>query len=113
MKTRKQVIDITNTAAKQIQKILENKKNNCLRIGVTKRGCSGLSYEMECTENKKNKFDEEINIENNTKVVIDASSVMYLLGCRLDYIEDFMKSEFIFDNPNKKGGCGCGESFNT
>jgi iron-sulfur cluster assembly accessory protein len=38
---------------------------------------------------------------------------MYLLGTQMDYIEDEIKSEFVFNNPNSKGSCGCGESFNV
>jgi iron-sulfur cluster assembly accessory protein len=62
--------------------------------------------------NEKSKLDEEIE-QNGVKVLIDNKAVMYLLGTKMDYIEDEIKSEFVFDNPNSKGSCGCGESFNV
>lgn len=36
---------------------------------------------------------------------------MILVGTEMDYVEDEIKSEFVFKNPNQKGSCGCGESF--
>lgn len=47
------------------------------------------------------------------KVVIENKAVMYLLGTKMDFIEDEVKAEFNFINPNSKGSCGCGESFNV
>ncbi len=62
--------------------------------------------------NEKNKLDEEVE-ENGIKVLVENKAVMYLLGTKMDYIEDELKSEFVFVNPNSKGSCGCGESFNV
>ena len=45
-------------------------------------------------------------------MVVDSKAIMYLLGTKMDYVEDDLKSEFVFLNPNSKGSCGCGESFN-
>ena len=61
---------------------------------------------------EKNKLDEEVE-QNGIKVLVDNKAVMYLLGTKMDYLEDDLKSEFIFTNPNSKGSCGCGESFNV
>jgi iron-sulfur cluster assembly accessory protein len=36
---------------------------------------------------------------------------MYLLGSELDYTEGKLESGFVFNNPNEKARCGCGESF--
>ena len=47
------------------------------------------------------------------KLLIDNKALMYLIGTKMDYVEDEIKSEFIFVNPNSKGSCGCGESFNV
>jgi len=49
--------------------------------------------------------------QHGAKVFIDPTAVMYLLGSQLDYREDKMESGFVFNNPNEKGRCGCGESF--
>ena len=45
------------------------------------------------------------------KVIVDAKALMVLVGTEMDYIDDEIRSEFVFRNPNSKGSCGCGESF--
>jgi iron-sulfur cluster assembly accessory protein len=47
------------------------------------------------------------------KLVVDNKAVMFLLGTQIDYVEDDFRAEFVFNNPNSKGACGCGESFNV
>jgi iron-sulfur cluster assembly 1 len=47
------------------------------------------------------------------KVLIDPGALMHVIGTKMDYVEDRLKSEFVFINPNAKGTCGCGESFTT
>ena len=61
---------------------------------------------------EKNKLDEMIE-QNGVKVLVDNKALMYLLGTKMDFIDDELKSEFVFVNPNSKGSCGCGESFNV
>jgi len=34
-------------------------------------------------------------------------------GLEIDYQEDMLSSSFVFNNPNKKGECGCGKSFSA
>jgi iron-sulfur cluster assembly protein len=46
-------------------------------------------------------------------VIVDAAARMFLIGTEMDYVEDDIRSEFVFNNPNSKGECGCGESFNV
>ena len=50
---------------------------------------------------------------DNIKIFIDASATMYILGSKIDYIDNGMESGFVFSNPNEKGRCGCGESFSV
>ena len=51
--------------------------------------------------------------EDGVKIVIEPSALMYVVGTRLDFVEDPLRSEFVFENPNATGTCGCGESFNV
>ena len=82
-----------------------------VKINIVERGCNGLSYKMEyIKEEGIQKLDEVIQ-SNHIKVVVDQRAVMFLVGTQMDYQEDELKAEFVFNNPNAKGTCGCGESF--
>ena len=70
-----------------------------------------MSYTMKY-DTIKGKFDESVE-KNGVKVVVENKAVMYLLGTEMDFIENDLTSEFVFNNPNSKGSCGCGESFNV
>lgn len=61
---------------------------------------------------EKGKFDELVE-EKGVKVLIDPKALMHVIGTKMDYIDDPLRSEFVFINPNSKGECGCGESFMT
>ena len=56
------------------------------------------------------KLDEVVE-EKDVRVIVDSKALMFLIGTEMDYIDNEIKSEFVFNNPNSKGTCGCGESF--
>jgi iron-sulfur cluster assembly protein len=60
--------------------------------------------------NEANSFDERIDAPGGT-LFIDGASVLYLVGSTMDWQEDDFTAGFVFNNPNAKGSCGCGESF--
>ena len=107
----KQVITLSDRAAKRVKEIISQAKEPILglRVGVASGGCAGMSYVMEYTD-KTNPSDELIE-EKGVKVFVDASAVMYLLGTEMDYKKGDFSSSFVFKNPNESERCGCGESF--
>lgn len=82
-----------------------------LRIGVVGGGCSGFQYSMSF-ENQAGMMDKVFQFDG-IKVFVDATSVMYLNGCVVDYVETLEAAGFKFENPNVKSTCGCGSSFNV
>jgi iron-sulfur cluster assembly accessory protein len=82
-----------------------------LRVGVVGGGCSGFSYSMQF-ENGAGMMDKVFDFDG-LKVYVDATSVMYLNGCKVDYVETLEGSGFKFENPNVKSTCGCGSSFSV
>ncbi len=47
------------------------------------------------------------------RIIVDSKALMFIIGMEMDYIDTDIKSEFVFNNPNVKGTCGCGESFHV
>lgn len=62
--------------------------------------------------NEASKFDERVPIEGGD-VYIDPRALMHLIGTKMDFVDNELVSEFVFENPNAKGHCGCGESFSV
>lgn len=105
------IINLTDAAYQQVTHLINKRGKPALgiRVSVKTGGCSGLSYVFEYVD-EANPRDEIVQ-EKEVKVFIDAKAVLYLVGTTLDYIDEKVKSGFIFLNPNAKGQCGCGESF--
>ena len=111
--TTGKALNITDRAAEHIQALLarRDKPSVGIKVGVRTRGCSGLSYTIEYAD-EIGKFDEVVE-DKGVTVLIDPKAVMFLLGTEMDFQDDKFKSGFVFTNPNEKGRCGCGESFNV
>lgn len=80
-----------------------------VKLSTPRRGCSGLAYSVDYVTEEA-KFDEKIVTPGGT-FYIDGGSVLYLIGSTMDWREDDFTAGFVFENPNAKGSCGCGESF--
>ncbi|XP_066951039.1 iron-sulfur cluster assembly 1 homolog, mitochondrial [Macrobrachium rosenbergii] len=103
---------LTPNAVKKVKQLLEKQPDAMgLKVGVRQRGCNGLSYTLNYAT-EKGKFDEEV-IQDGVRVIIDKKAQLTLLGTEMDFVESKLSSEFVFNNPNIKGTCGCGESFSV
>lgn len=105
------IIQITDNAANRVKLLLEKRQKPAvgIRVGVKSGGCSGLSYTFEYADEQK-KSDEAVQ-DKGVTIFIEPKAVMYLIGTTLDFMDEKVKSGFVFINPNEKGRCGCGESF--
>ena len=107
------IISISDNAALQIKKIIREAKQDILGVvvGVDKTGCSGYAYKLEYAKEDNIKNYELIE-SKGVKVFVDPAATMFLIGSEMDYKADKLSSRFVFNNPNEKSTCGCGESFN-
>ena len=80
-----------------------------VRLSTPRRGCSGLAYSLDYARAAQ-PGDEAIPVGKAT-LFIDGGSLLYLVGSIMDWREDDFTAGFVFNNPNAKGACGCGESF--
>ncbi|XP_059780480.1 iron-sulfur cluster assembly 1 homolog, mitochondrial isoform X2 [Balaenoptera ricei] len=111
VKEHTRAIHQTPSAVNKIKQLLKDKPEHVgVKVGVRTRGCNGLSYTLEYTKTKGDS-DEEV-VQDGVRVFIEKKAQLTLLGTEMDYVEDKLSSEFVFNNPNIKGTCGCGESFN-
>ena len=106
------IISITSSAADQIKKILSNAPDgmDSIVVGVDKSGCSGYSYKLDFA-NSSNILNFECIDKDGVKVFVEPKATMFLIGSTMDYKKDKLSSRFVFENPNEKNTCGCGESF--
>lgn len=108
-----QIVVITEKALIHLKEIFtkENKGPEFgLRLGVIGGGCSGLSYKVDFSEQKEK---DNIQSYGDLKVFIDPKSSIYLSGVVLDFKDGLNGKGLVFENPNAKNTCGCGESFSV
>jgi len=100
-------------AATKIRSLLaeRNMPDYGLRVFVAGGGCSGMQYGM-AIEPAPGEFDSVFEQEG-VRVFIDPSSMMYLAGAEVDYVDNLMGGGFRIENPNAVSSCGCGHSFRT
>ena len=105
-------IQLTQSAAQQIRKqLVQRGRGIGLRVGVKDVGCSGFGYTYDYADEVR--ADDRLFEAHDAKLVVDADTLSFLDGSRLDFVKEGFKQVFKFDNPNIESTCGCGESFNV
>ncbi|MDG7056304.1 MAG: iron-sulfur cluster assembly accessory protein [Wolbachia endosymbiont of Meromenopon meropis] len=124
-KRNKKLITVTPNAVERIRCLLDKKQHDDsqrsekaigIRILIKQKGCSGLKYNIEYAYSIRpleSVIEESCSDGQKVKILIDPKSVMFILGSEMDYVEKKLSSGFVFNNPNEKGKCGCGESFHV
>ena len=110
-RARPAAVTLTPSAEKRIANLMADAPAGTIgvKLSTPKRGCSGLAYSVDYVSEEV-PFDEKIETPGGT-FYIDGGSVLYLVGSTMEWREDDFTAGFIFENPNAKGSCGCGESF--
>lgn len=104
------MIHLTESAAQHVANFIAGRgKGEGIRLGIKTSGCSGLAYVLEFVD-ETNSYDQVFE-QHGVKVFVDPKSLVYLDGVEMDYVKNGLNEGFEFNNPNKKGECGCGESF--
>jgi iron-sulfur cluster assembly protein len=110
LRPRPQVMRLTEAAAMRIKDVMAraDKAVAGVRVGVKNGGCAGQEYTMEYADAIKP--TDEVVEDKGVKILVDPKAVLFLLGTEMDYKVDRMSAQFVFNNPNQTGACGCGES---
>ena len=104
---------LSKMAQEQISKLLVDNNNAIgLKIGLSTKGCAGLSYTMEYVNESDIQGCELVN-DYKFPLYIDNKAVMYVIGTEMDFIKEEYGERFVLNNPNQTSECGCGESFHV
>ncbi|KAJ6260175.1 hypothetical protein Dda_4398 [Drechslerella dactyloides] len=109
LRPRKAAMTLTPPAVDHLRSLTQQTPPKLIRVGVKQKGCSGLAYHLEYIE-KPGRFDEVVD-QDGVKVYIDSKALFSIIGSEMDWVEDQLSARFVFNNPNIKEECGCGESF--
>jgi iron-sulfur cluster assembly accessory protein len=103
---------VTDRAARRVAHILRDEPaGSMFRVRVDGGGCSGFQYNFDIDATR---HDDDIAVEKEgVTVLIDRTSLDFLKGARIDFVDDLIGQSFKIDNPNATASCGCGTSFSV
>jgi iron-sulfur cluster assembly protein len=114
-KTRRKLpplMAVSDAAAARLRSLYATgQEGMLLRIAVSTKGCSGMSYDMSWVEQAGP--GDEVVTDNGVTILVDRKATLFLIGTTMDYEVKALSAGFTFINPNEKGRCGCGESFHV
>jgi iron-sulfur cluster assembly protein len=103
-------VTLTETAAHRVRDFLQKRGGGVgMRFGVKKSGCSGFAYVVDFADAVDN--EDAIYETNGVNVIVDPKSLPFVDGTEIDFRREGLNEVFVYDNPNVKSECGCGESF--
>ena len=103
-------IKVTERAARQIGQILRREPpGTMLRVSVEGGGCSGFQYKFDMERDRAT--DDVAITRDGATVLIDRTSLGYLAGSEIDFVDDLIGASFRINNPQATASCGCGTSF--
>ncbi|MCC6165599.1 MAG: iron-sulfur cluster insertion protein ErpA [Caldilineaceae bacterium] len=108
------MVTMTPAAAEKLSGILTQKgmaETHALRVFVKGGGCGGMQYGM--TFDDQRREDDMVWEQHGLRLFVDPTSLFYIDGSNIDYIDNLMGGGFHIDNPQAVSGCGCGSSFRT
>jgi iron-sulfur cluster assembly protein len=106
------LMTLSDAAAERLAKLYAGgQKGMLLRIDVSTKGCSGMSYKMDWVAEPGP--GDEVVTDHGLTVLVDRKASLFLIGTMMDYQVKDLTAGFTFINPNEKGRCGCGESFHV
>jgi iron-sulfur cluster assembly protein len=107
------ILTVTPPALTMIKTLLNQRNipDHALRVFVSGGGCSGLQYGMAFEPQPKD-YDALVEVDG-VRLVIDPTSMLYLRGAVIDFVDSLMGGGFRIENPNAVSSCGCGTSFKT
>ena len=105
-----QVVKVTEAAAAKLKDLMakDGVEGQGLRVRVRRGGCSGYEYQLAFDTPKEG---DQVFEEGGVKVVVDPKSLLFLAGTEIDFQDGLTGTGFAIKNPNSKGSCGCGQSF--
>ncbi|WP_254454686.1 iron-sulfur cluster assembly accessory protein [Acetobacter estunensis] len=107
------VMTLSEAAASRLRTLYAGANaGQLLRISVSTKGCSGHAYDMAFVPEAGEAGDERVT-DKGVTVLIDRKAILFLIGSQIDYRTSDLESGFVFENPNEKGRCGCGQSFHV
>ncbi|ACI93124.1 iron-sulfur cluster assembly accessory protein [Afipia carboxidovorans OM5] len=110
IRPRPQVMRLTEAAASRVRELASRADSEIigLRVGIKNGGCAGMEYTVEYAHDVRP--TDEVVEDKGVKILVDPKAVLFLLGTEMDFKVDKMAAQFVFNNPNQTGACGCGES---
>jgi len=107
------MVNLTPAAAEKLSGIMSQKgmaDTHALRVFVKGGGCGGMQYGMTFDETREG---DEVYEQHGLRVIVDSTSLFYIDGANIDYVDNLMGGGFHIDNPQATSACGCGSSFRT